>query len=181
MLPTYENKIVRMRDAEIEDSTELLEISRDAAVMRYYGGNPVRDLAGAEKEIRWFQNLPIEKKGARWVIADRVSGQYIGDAGIFNYIQAHNRIEIGFKLEKEYWQKGIMTFCISNILQYGFSTMGCNRIEALVDKRNLGSIKTLEGCGFKREGLLREYERENGEFVDLFMYSILGREYSTAT
>lgn len=181
MLPIYENQFARMRDARMEDAAELLAISSDAAVMQYYGENPVHDLASAKMEIEWFLGLPLEQKGARWVIADRASDEYIGDAGIYNYSRAHRRIEIGFKLKKEYWRKGIITFCIQHVLHYGFSTLNCNRIEALVDKRNIGSIKSLERCGFKRDGLLREYELEQDGFVDLWMFSQLAREFASAT
>ncbi len=70
-----------------------------------------------------------------------------------------------------------MTECIKKTLEFGFSDRNYNRIEALVDKRNIGCKKTLENNGFKLEGLLREYEFENGNYVDLEMYSILKREY----
>jgi len=181
MIPIFENELVRLRKPKIEDSNALLLVTNDPDVMKYYGTKPYRDLKEAEDEIRWFLSLFKDNEGGRWVIADKISDQYIGDAGLFNYNQKHNRIEIGFKLKKEYWRKGIMSFSIHNILHFGFSDKRYNRIEALVDKRNESCLKTLENCGFKPEGLLREYEYENGNYVDLYMYSILESDYVLST
>lgn len=178
MIPTFENEWVRLREPKIEDAQELLLTTNDPDVMKYYGMEPYKTLTEAEDEIRWFLGLFTENNGGRWVIADKITNQYIGDVGLFNYTQKHNRVEIGFKLKKEYWRKGIMTYSINKILQYGFYNNDYNRIEALVDKRNEGCLKTLQKCGFKPEGLLRDYEYEFGHYVDLYMVSILKKEYS---
>ena len=71
MLPTYENQLIKMREAITNDAGELLRISMDPSVMEYYGGNPVHDLSSAEEEIKWFINLPTTDSGARWVIVDK--------------------------------------------------------------------------------------------------------------
>ncbi len=44
---------------------------------------------------------------------------------------------------------------------------------------NRASVKLLEKLSLKNEGLLREYERwGNKGYVDLFMFSLLKREYT---
>lgn len=178
MIPTYENQLVRLREPRLTDANELLRITNDPEVMKYYGMEPYQELTKAEEEINWFLSLFKENCGGRWVIADKITDQYIGDIGLFHFQPKHNRIEIGFKLKKEYWRKGIMSFSIREILHFGFHHNHYNRIEALVDKRNVGCLKTLERCGFQREGLLREYECEYGHYVDLYMLSMLKSEYS---
>ena len=71
-----------------------------------------------------------------------------------------------------------MTDCIGELLKFSFCNKNYNRVQAMVIPQNTGCKKTLEKCGFKLEGLLREYEFEHGEYVDLQVYSILKREYS---
>jgi ribosomal-protein-alanine N-acetyltransferase len=177
LIPTFENQIVRLREPRITDAIELLNITNDFDVMQYYGMEPYKTSTEAEEEIKWFQSLFNDNKGGRWVITNKATDEYIGDVGLFNYIQKHNRVEIGFKLKKEFWGKGIMSFSIQCILKYGFITKNYNRIEAVVDKNNMNCIKTLKRNGFMQEGLLREYESENGKYVDLYMFSILKDEY----
>jgi len=62
-------------------------------------------------------------------------------------------------------------------LNWGFTELGYNRIEALVDTRNEGSKIVLLRNQFQHEGTLREYECEHGQFVDLEMYAILRKDY----
>jgi ribosomal-protein-alanine N-acetyltransferase len=174
----YENNIIRLREARLDDSGELLSITNDEEVMKYYGMGPYINLEEAEEEINWFLGLNAEGKGARWIIADKSSDKYVGDIGVFNFDETHNKVEIGFKLKKECWNKGIMSDCIKKTLEFAFMELKYNRVEALVDKRNIGCKKALEKSGFKLEGLLREYEFEHGQYVDLEMYSILYREFN---
>lgn len=170
-------KMHKLRKAKLTDAQELFNITQDKEVMKYYGMGAYDTLSEAEDEIKWFLRLLDEEQGVRWIIADSTNDNYIGDVGIFNYNPDQNRIEIGFKLKRDYWNKGIMSSCIKQVLDFGFNVMKVNRIEALIDKRNLACQNTLKKCGFSYEGLLREYELENEEYVDLEMHSILFREY----
>jgi [ribosomal protein S5]-alanine N-acetyltransferase len=70
-----------------------------------------------------------------------------------------------------------MTACVGKVLDFGFLVKGYNRIEAVVDPRNAGSKRTLAKCGFQYEGLLRDYESEHGNYVDLEMHSVLKKEH----
>ncbi|QDS34071.1 GNAT family N-acetyltransferase [Brevibacillus brevis] len=173
-----ENLFIRLRSASMQDANELFAVSTDEDVMKYYGIEPYKNIKEAEDEIKWFLSLTEEGQGVRWVIADLTTNQYVGDIGLFHYHSRHNRVEIGFKLKKEYWNKGIMTACINKALDYGFLNQNYNRIEALVDTRNLGCKRTLQKCGFLFEGVLRDYEFEREGYVDLEMYSILRNDYN---
>lgn len=173
----FENELIRLREAKLSDEEELLRISNDEEVMKYYGMNHSPNIEGAKKEILWYRSLLANNEGARWVIADKENNQYIGDIGVFHFEPTHNRLEIGFKLAKEYWNKGIMGACIQKTLQFAFLEKKYNRVEALVDPRNIGCQLTLKKNGFQLEGILREYEFERGHYVDLQLYSILKREF----
>lgn len=70
-----------------------------------------------------------------------------------------------------------MSEAISAVLQYGFQEMNLNRIEAILDPANTSSVQLLENFDFVREGLLREYDFGQQGFDDVFMYSILKRDY----
>ena len=59
------------------------------------------------------------------------------------------------------------------IFGYVFKQLKCKRCSLLVSKDNEASIKLVEGLGFIREGLLRQY-RENG--ADCYIYGMLKSE-----
>ena len=57
--------------------------------------------------------------------------------------------------------------------------MALNRVEALSFAENTASRQLLEKLGFSCDGVLREYELIKGRFVDMAMYSLLRREFSS--
>lgn len=177
MVLIFESDRIRLRDASLADAERLVQIMSNEDVMKYYGMNPCTSLAAAKEEILWFQNLITNGQGFRWVIADKTSNQYIGDIGVFDFEPVHNRVEIGFKLHPTYWNRGIMSECIQKVLEFAFLQKKYNRIEALVDPRNISCQMALQKNGFFLEGTLREYEFENGNYIDLQSYSILKREF----
>ena len=89
----------------------------------------------------------------------------------------HNRIEIGYDLNPEYWGKGIMQEALSKIIHFAFTSMKINKIEAKIEPENKSSIKLLEKLDFYKEGVLRQHEFEKGKYVDLAIFSILKSEY----
>jgi len=169
-----------LRQARQEDARLFFETARDEAVMRYYGVEPFTSEAQALEEIVWQHQILSEGIGIRWVITEWDRDVYIGDLGYHQLARQHQRAEVGYKLARSYWRRGLMTEAMTAVLEYGFASMGLNRVEALVDPRNAASDGLLSKLGFVREGLLREYEFERGAYVDLYMASLLRRDWQGA-
>lgn len=167
-----------LRQPTEADAAGLHRISWDDAVMRYYGMAAFRTPEDALQEIAWAHRIWDQDEGIRWTatFADG-DGAYIGDLGFHNWSHEHARAEVGYKLERAYWRRGLMTEAMRAVLAYGFGTMNLNRVEALVDPRNEASGGLLASLGFTREGVLRDYEFERGGYVDLAMYALLRREW----
>jgi len=170
-----DNELIRLRKANINDAEGILKLLNDPDVMLYYGESE-KTYEYAKKEVAWFNQL-FNSKAGRWVIEDKKTGQYIGDIGLHNYHSNDRKGEIGYKLDKKYWSKGITSKCVEAVLKIAFESYDYNRVEALVDVRNIPCIQVLKKNNFTKEGLLRDYEFEHGNFVDLEIHSILKREY----
>jgi [ribosomal protein S5]-alanine N-acetyltransferase len=168
-----------LRKAVDEDAKDLYAICMDEAVMAYYGeaGFDVSSFDDVYKEIAWF-NEQFEKNAGRWVISVKGEDAYVGDIGFFNFVKEHNRVEIGYKLQKKYWGSGVISEFLRLLLRHGFNDLRYNRVEAEVDSRNIGSRKVLLKNGFRHEGTFREFERKNGAYIDLEMFAILKKDYS---
>jgi ribosomal-protein-alanine N-acetyltransferase len=167
-----------LRKPRIEDAEGLFKISHDKEAMEFYGpiGAFFATLEDAQKQVEWYKRQFDEHAG-RWIITETDKDIYIGDIGFFDFVKIHNRVQLGYRLCREYWGRGIVTNFIRLLVNWGFTELGYNRIEALVDTRNEGSKIVLMRNQFQREGILREYEFEYGHFVDLEMYSILRKDY----
>jgi [ribosomal protein S5]-alanine N-acetyltransferase len=168
---------LKLRKPLQKDANALLEIMRDEIVLKYYGMQPFRSKSEALDEINWFNKIFVQNEGVRWVITEQGGEKYIGDIGFHNYKATHARAEIGFKLAKAYWHQGIMAEALGRVLEYGFSVMQLNRIEAVVDPKNTACLSLLKKAGFVEEGILREYEHEAKGYVDLVMLSLLKKDY----
>ena len=175
--PVIETARLILRRPLQRDATALMEATRDEAVMQYYGMVAFGSKAEALEEIDWFNQIYTRAEGIRWVITEKDIGTYIGDIGFNNYKIAHSRAEIGFKLTRGSWNNGIMSEALAPVLNYGFTAMQLNRIEAVVDPENAACLSLLKKSGFVAEGILREYESEAKGYVDLVMLSLLKKDW----
>jgi ribosomal-protein-alanine N-acetyltransferase len=164
-----------------KDTQALVDLTQDASVMKYYGMPSFSSKNEAIAEINWFTNLFLRGEGIRWVITFQGQREYIGDIGYFKYEPIHLRAEIGFKIAQKYWRQGLMSETLGPILQYGFTEMQLNRIEAMVELENVACIGLLEKVGFIKEGVLREYEHGAHGYVDLIMMALLRKDWSVIT
>lgn len=65
---------------------------------------------------------------------------------------------------------------LKTVINYGFSQLGLNRVEAFIDPHNISSRKLLQKVGLTEEGTLRDYFYEKNKFVDAVIFSILKQE-----
>lgn len=174
--PVIETDRLLLREITDEDASSILEYLSDDEVMKYYGLEPFTSLNDALDEISWYKSIRSKRTGIRWGITLKEHDVVIGSCGFHNIVAQHFRAEIGFELSKEQWGKGIAAEAVEAIIRHGFQQMNFQRIEALIEPRNLASQKLVERLGFVREGLLRSYEYTCGKFDDLYMYSVLKQE-----
>ena len=102
-----ETERLNLRQPRESDDRPLLAITQNEAVMRYYGMEAFQSEAEALAEIDWFNNQYDEKKGVRWIITVKPQDVYVGDVG-FGYVARHARAELGFKLVRDHWRRGIL-------------------------------------------------------------------------
>jgi [ribosomal protein S5]-alanine N-acetyltransferase len=88
------------------------------------------------------------------------------------------RAEISCALSKAYRQKKIMTEARIAIINYAFSTwQGLTRIHSEIAVSNIPSLKMNKKLGFVNEGILRSYQKDNGQFYDIKILSLLRRDW----
>ncbi len=160
--------------------------SEDAADWyRYMGDREVTALTSSdydsraeiEQIIAYFQTSFGDKTAMRFAIARRDDGVMVGDCG-FNHFDWRDRSAvIGYGLAKEYWGRGVMTAAVNAMLRWGFDTLDLNRIEATTNPLNHRSARVLEKLGFVREGTLRDYRFDRGEFRDCWIWGLVRREW----
>ena len=117
------------------------------------------------------------KAQIRWAMAERTSGRMIGDLGYNVFFVRDRRAEVGYGLAPKYWRRGLMTVALSAVIDYGFSALDLNKIEATVNTRNDRSSGLLRKLGFQLEGTLRDYRNRRGVFGDAHFFGLLLRDW----
>jgi len=135
----------------------------------------MNSLESMENYISHCQNLRQSGKEKSFVIfSNRI---LVGRIGL-HYIQAENKsATIGYWLIKNMEGNGIITQCCAKIIDLGFQEILLNRIEIKAAMKNIRSQAIPEKLGFFREGILRQAELVNGQFLDLYLYSLLANEW----
>ena len=176
--PQMETDRFILRKTEERDTRDLFELYSEEEVLKYTQLLPFSAEDEAWHEMNWHLEIFTQQIGIRWLIEEKCSGRVVGTCGFLHYLKEYGRTEIGYDLAPSYWRRGIMSEVAAPILAFGFNSMKLNRIEAKVDPANAASIGLLTKLGFKQAGELREYEIEEGNFVELLVFSMLRNEFS---
>jgi len=177
--PTLTTERLLLREITPDDAPFWLRNFSDPDVVELTAYEPPRDLEAAKEEIEQYCTRVFrEEAGIRWGITLKGRGDLIGTLGYHAWVQERDRrARMGYDLLAEYRRKGIMTEAMEAVLAYGFKTMTLNRVEALVDPRNLPSIRLVERLGFHRDAYLRQSTRFRDRFYDDVVFSLLSREW----
>ncbi|MGQ0674855.1 MAG: GNAT family N-acetyltransferase, partial [Rhodospirillales bacterium] len=83
---------------------------------------------------------------------------------------------LGYWLGAPYARQGLMTEAVHCALGFAFDRLGLRRVEAACVPGNVASRCLLLKCGFREEGLARDYLRINGAWADHLLFAILSTD-----
>ena len=113
----------------------------------------------------------------QWMIELKEIGELIGSISVVHHRDDIAEAEIGYCIGKSWWHKGIMTEALTAVMQFLFTEVGMNRIEAKHDINNPHSGGVMQKCGMKYEGTSRASDRNNQGICDIAQYAILREEW----
>ncbi|NOU92503.1 GNAT family N-acetyltransferase [Paenibacillus sp. LMG 31456] len=173
MITELHTERLHLRKMKVSDSSSLFKIWSDPDVTKFMNVSCFTNENQAKEMITLLDDLSQDSKAIRFSIIKIESDEIIGSCG-FNSLDFENaKAEIGYDIAKSFWGRGYASEAIYSLLDYAFSSLKMNRIEAKVEPENVKSIKLIQKLNFTFEGTLRQYERVNGKFNDLNIYSKL--------
>lgn len=172
-----ETKRLLLRKLKIEDTESIYQWFSDPELTRLSTWNYHR----SKEDTRTFLHLMIERynKGdlpQNWGIVHKESSNVIGLCGFTDYSIINSSATVGYAVARNYWNLGIATEAMKEVLRYAFMNLGCNRVEANCFPENLPSKEVMKKLGMSYEGLLRKKLFVKGIFHDIESYSILKGE-----
>ena len=180
-LPTLLTPRLVLRPARMSDAEDMYEYSRDPEVARHVLWDAHTSIHQTRAYLRFLIRQYRNASPATFVIALRSSGKVIGTIG-FMWLQTDNRsAEISYSLSRAYWNQGIMSEALKAVLEFGFTKLGLNRIEAQHEFDNPASGRVMLKAGMRHEGTLRQRVYNKGRYADVELYAILRSDFCQKT
>jgi RimJ/RimL family protein N-acetyltransferase len=85
----------------------------------------------------------------------------------------HGVFEIGALVDPDHRGQGVGTVAQGQLVDYVFSTTTAHRLWAGTEVDNVAEQRSLEKCGFRREGVLRDAHFRDGGWRDAVVYGRL--------
>jgi len=174
---TLPTKRLRLRPLCAADAPFIYALFTDAPFMRFGTTPPFSTMEQAQALIARDIQAMATGERLRLGIERLDDSSLIGICTLFNFDDPCRSAEIGYGLVSHAWGNGYMHEALIALLDFGFTELQLNRVEADIDPMNTDSAKSLERIGFTKEGHLRESCVVNGILTDSARYGLLHREW----
>jgi ribosomal-protein-alanine N-acetyltransferase len=152
---------LRLRPFQPEDAPLAYAWLTDPEIMRYMPTGQDFTLEQVEARLARYIAHQAQHGYSRWLIFDRASGEAIGDAGLL-YLPATGEAELGYRLIKSGWGRGLATEAAQAWLQFAFDRLGLAEVIAFSHPDHHASVRVMEKLGF---GFLRHDQMSGMEVV----------------
>lgn len=176
-VPTLTTERLTLRPFDDADADALFALQSNGFVLRYWDSPPWTDRSRAETFLATCRRMAEEGTGARLVIERSPDGAFLGWCALNRVNHDFRSASLGYVLGDAAWGLGYATEACGAVLEWAFTTLDLNRVQAEVDTRNLASARVLEKLGFVREGTLREDCVVDGVVSDSWVFGLLRRDW----
>jgi len=171
-----ETERLLIRELRRTDLNGMFDLDSDPEVHKYLGNKPVQTKDQTLEVIDFIRKQYDEHGIGRLAVIDRKTRDFIGWGGL-KYEQIVRKefsyYDLGYRIRKKYWGKGIATEIGAASLKYGFTALKLKEICAAADVDNLASNRILKKIGldfietFEFEGTLCNwYKIERTEWLN---------------
>ncbi len=177
--PALHTERLVLRPFTLADAPDVQRLAGDRDVAATVGDipHPYEDglaeqwIAGHEEQFRKGDEVVF-------AITKNDDGHLIGAIGLhLKPGKAAFWAELGYWIGKPWWNRGYATEAAGAVLEYGFETLGLNRIQASHFGNNPASGRVMQKIGMTFEGCRRQYHHKWGSFEDSMDYGILKAQY----
>jgi len=156
--PVLETERLTLRELNLDDAKAIFGLRTNKEINEFIDRKTLNNLSESRAFIDLISNLASNNEGVFWVLQSKSNHQLIGTIGLRNFEDEENYAEIGYELDPNYHQKGIMSEAFEEILKFGFQNLELKIIEAFTHEKNTASIALLK----KQKFVLDPERREEG-------------------
>ncbi len=165
---------LELRPLTFDEVDEFHGICAGEKFRRYMFDNEAIALEVAASFIAKSNNYFARSGYGLWGVRERGKTLLIGFCG-FWFFHEPPELELLYGIAEAYWGMGFAVEAAEAIMQYGFETLGFDRIQASTDTPNLASLRVMQKLGMKFS------QRQTLSGLDTTFYTITREEFASTT
>lgn len=169
--PSLESKRLQLRELNHGDLEQLFSIFSDPKVTEFYN---VKTFT-SKKEAKALFDRRWERfhsgRGICWAIVPKSQGLVVGTCGFNAWFNQRRVGDLGYELARPFWNQGLMSEALREVVQFGFDTLKLVQQRAWVIPENRASARVLEKIGFQTQGVQLARGYWDGAFHDLELFT----------
>ena len=144
-----------LRELTPNDAEFIFELLNEPSFIQNIGDRNIRTLDDARAYIVNGPVASYAKNGfGLYLVVLRETGESIGMCGLIRRDGLED-VDIGYALLPRFWSRGYAVEAAQATKAFAKDAIGLNRIVAIVDPANAGSIRVLEKIGLRYEKMVR--------------------------
>ena len=153
-----------------KDTALLMRVFSNPDVMRY-SDNGVQNLPWVKNWLAATQKSYQENNYGTWAVIRQQDNTFIGYCGLEFVPDVAGRAEValGYRFLPAYWGRGYASEAARACLDYGVGVLGLERIVAMIDPRNVASVRVAVKAGMVYGGDVMYAGYTHPDHVYVFM------------
>lgn len=166
----YEGHLVRLRAFEQGDVDANHAFINDYETVKgMMSGIPFPSSYADER--RWLEQQTSYSRGEYQFAVEDFEGDLVGRCGVIRLDWKNRLAELAIMIGTPYRGRGYGKEAMSLLCDFCHSEMNLHKLKVTVFAFNEPAIRCYEGCGFEREGLLKEELWRDGQYQDVVILS----------
>ena len=149
-MPILETERLILRSFRADDIDAMAQLFADPGFMRFSLGvftERKQTVAFIEKVMGWDRaGIP-----SQFAVVPRSKTGIVGYCGFFQHREVPGEIEIGYRLNPDYWNRGLITEAARAVRDHAFADLKLPRVISLIHPENIPSRRVAENNGMKIE------------------------------
>ncbi|MCF1594378.1 GNAT family N-acetyltransferase [Streptomyces muensis] len=175
--PTLTGDKTVLRPFTGADADTMWEIIEDPEVERFTFA-PDNELT-PERVRSWYGSLAGRTDRLDLAVTDRATGELVGEVVLYEWNPHAHSCTFRTLIGPRGRDRGIGTEATRLIVGYGFEQLGLHRIQLEAYRHNHRALRVYEKVGFVTEGIRREAQTRNGQWLDEVLMAVLDHEWAT--
>jgi ribosomal-protein-alanine N-acetyltransferase len=170
---------VAIRPPALSDAAELLELrSRNRSHLEPWEPERPPGYYTVEGQHALLESaLAARQAGRGFPFLVEHEGRIVGAVNLNEIVRGvFQNAYLGYWVDGACAGRGIATEAVRQAVAFAFGEGGLHRVQAAVIPRNAASVRVLEKCGFRAEGLALRYLRIAGRWEDHRIFALTAEE-----